>query len=220
MPTPIRKSPIDAVDIHVGSRIKMLRVLRDKSQSDLAEALGLTFQQIQKYETGHNRISASKLWKLCEYLGVGASYFFEGLRPEPIPSMDWANDEVKVVADLRRMDTGLRASIIKMIDEASHPNRLPRAADGTVLKDPLAKLVRPFGRVSTKPNFLTIQEAGALYEHFRDVIWKGKYNFSNASWRQQSDGSWWRCHEDGTTLIVKPNGCEIDSTKELERRHG
>lgn len=70
---------IHPVDVHVGKRLKALRELRGLTQSDVAKALDLSFQQIQKYELGRNRISASKLYAIAGKLGVQVSYFFEGL---------------------------------------------------------------------------------------------------------------------------------------------
>ncbi len=67
------------VDVHVGHRVRMRRKFLGISQSDLAVAVGLTFQQIQKYEKGSNRISASKLYDISQLLKVSAAYFFEGL---------------------------------------------------------------------------------------------------------------------------------------------
>lgn len=68
-----------AVDEHVGKRLKQLRTSRGLSQSVVAEALGLTFQQVQKYERGTNRISASKLYDAAMLLGVTIESFYEGL---------------------------------------------------------------------------------------------------------------------------------------------
>lgn len=65
------------VDIHVGTRLKQRRVLLGISQEKLAEAIGITFQQIQKYERGANRISASRLFQFSKLLNVPVSYFFE-----------------------------------------------------------------------------------------------------------------------------------------------
>ena len=67
------------VDIHVGRRIAERRIALGHNQSDLGRALGLTFQQIQKYEKGSNRVSASKLWATAAFLEVEVTYFFEGL---------------------------------------------------------------------------------------------------------------------------------------------
>ena len=67
------------VDIHVGSRVRLRRTLRGMSQQRLAGELGLTFQQVQKYERGANRIGASRLYELSEVLDVPPSFFFEGI---------------------------------------------------------------------------------------------------------------------------------------------
>ena len=69
---------VSPTDKHVGSRLRMRRLMLDMSQSDIAEALGLTFQQVQKYEKGTNRISASRLQRLCQVLQVPVAFFFEG----------------------------------------------------------------------------------------------------------------------------------------------
>lgn len=71
-----RKSP-DPVDLHVGARVRMRRLAIGISQEKLATALGLTFQQIQKYEKGANRVGASKLAALAIVLGVSPNFFFE-----------------------------------------------------------------------------------------------------------------------------------------------
>ncbi|MGB0682583.1 MAG: helix-turn-helix domain-containing protein [Magnetovibrionaceae bacterium] len=75
-------SEFNAVDIHVGSQLRQRRLLQGMSQEQLGVAVGLTFQQIQKYENGANRISASRLWEFAEILAVPVSYFFEGIGPE------------------------------------------------------------------------------------------------------------------------------------------
>ena len=72
-----------AVDVHVGSRIRMRRLYLGQSQSELARSVGLTFQQIQKYERGLNRVSASRLYDLARVLDVPVSFFFDDM-PEDI----------------------------------------------------------------------------------------------------------------------------------------
>lgn len=69
----------DPIDVHVGARIKLRRKAVDMPQIKLASHLGLTFQQVQKYERGANRVSASKLYEIAKKLGVGVEFFFEGL---------------------------------------------------------------------------------------------------------------------------------------------
>lgn len=66
------------IDRHVGSRVRMRRMLVGMSQEKLGEALGLTFQQVQKYEKGTNRISASKLQHIAKILAVPVEFFFDG----------------------------------------------------------------------------------------------------------------------------------------------
>lgn len=68
------------VDVHVGKRVRHRRWMVGMTQQQLAEKVGIKFQQIQKYETGMNRVSASRLWDISEALDVPVAYFFEGLR--------------------------------------------------------------------------------------------------------------------------------------------
>lgn len=70
------------VDVHVGKRLRHRRWLVGMTQQQLAEKVGIKFQQIQKYETGANRVSASRLWDISEVLDVPVSFFFEGLDVE------------------------------------------------------------------------------------------------------------------------------------------
>lgn len=78
----VKKKP-HPIDIHVGRRVKMRRMLIGMSQEKLGERLGLTFQQVQKYEKGANRIGASRLWDISCILEVPVRFFYEGLQPEP-----------------------------------------------------------------------------------------------------------------------------------------
>ena len=73
----MKKSP-NPVDKHVGSRVRMRRMMVGMSQEKLGEALGVTFQQIQKYEKGTNRIGASRLHQIASSLGVPISFLYEG----------------------------------------------------------------------------------------------------------------------------------------------
>ncbi len=78
-----RESRPSPIDIHVGSRIRLRRTLLGMSQERLGEALGLTFQQVQKYERGVNRVGASRLFDLSRVLDVPISFFFDDL-PESL----------------------------------------------------------------------------------------------------------------------------------------
>jgi transcriptional regulator with XRE-family HTH domain len=71
------KAP-NPIDRHVGSRVRMRRMMLSISQTKLGDALGLTFQQVQKYEKGTNRLSASKLQESANFLQVPVTFFFEG----------------------------------------------------------------------------------------------------------------------------------------------
>jgi transcriptional regulator with XRE-family HTH domain len=76
----------DPIDLHVGGRLKMRRIVMGLSQEKLAERLGITFQQIQKYERGQNRISAGRLFRLSQLLQVEVAYFFN--------DHDWAEQSL------------------------------------------------------------------------------------------------------------------------------
>ncbi len=83
------------VDVHVGGRIRLRRTLLGMSQERLGEALGLTFQQVQKYERGTNRVGASRLWDLSRVLDVPVSFFYEDM------SEDVAGKSPRLIGGLR-----------------------------------------------------------------------------------------------------------------------
>jgi transcriptional regulator with XRE-family HTH domain len=82
---------MDDVDVHVGKRLRRRRRLLGLTQQTLGTAIGTRFQQVQKYECGANRVTASRLYRLAMALRVPASYFFEGL-PEATPRATNANE--------------------------------------------------------------------------------------------------------------------------------
>lgn len=69
----------DPVDIHVGERIRLRRAMLRQTQQDLAHSIGISFQQLQKYERGTNRVSASRLFDIANHLGVSISFFFHDM---------------------------------------------------------------------------------------------------------------------------------------------
>ena len=73
-----KKTP-NPIDVHVGSRVRLRRMLIEMSQEKLGELLGLTFQQVQKYEKGTNRIGASRLYQISQFLGVPVQFFFDDI---------------------------------------------------------------------------------------------------------------------------------------------
>jgi len=87
----VKKAP-NPTDKHVGSRVRMRRMMLNMSQEKLGEALGLTFQQVQKYEKGTNRIGASRLQQISSILQVPVAFFFEGAPSagEVVPGMSEA----------------------------------------------------------------------------------------------------------------------------------
>lgn len=109
------------IDIYVGNRIRLRRTLLGLSQEKLAEMLGITFQQVQKYEKGMNRIGASRLWDMSNVLDVPVSFFFSGLTKEETDKSPAAlnglkiekeqadaNDLTKQLEDLRAENDALR----------------------------------------------------------------------------------------------------------------
>jgi transcriptional regulator with XRE-family HTH domain len=94
------RSP-NPIDLHVGGRVRLRRKFIGLSQEQLADALGLTFQQVQKYERGSNRVSASKLYAIARTLGVPIAFFFDGLAD---PMDGDQGDEVQHAAERMVMD--------------------------------------------------------------------------------------------------------------------
>jgi transcriptional regulator with XRE-family HTH domain len=123
-------------DQHVGTKLRARRTKLGMSQSTLAEALGLTFQQVQKYEKGANRIGASRLHQIAQILQVPVEYFFEGLPRERGPRRT-ADDaaSVQYVADYLATPDGLqltkafmqipnaklRRSIVNLVEQLAGP---------------------------------------------------------------------------------------------------
>ena len=140
------------VDSHVGSRIRFRRRVLGLSQQQLADAIGLTFQQVQKYELGRNRVSASKLYDIAGFLTAPISYFFEGL-PDPDearaqledgPAPDrliheflGTSEGIELVRRFMAADSGLRRGILSLLRETSAPGR--RAAAALQDADPAAR---------------------------------------------------------------------------------
>ncbi len=81
------------VDVHVGKRIRHRRWMNGTTQQQLAEQVGIKFQQIQKYETGMNRVSASRLWDIARSMGVPVAFFFEGMDVD-VPKAQTAHSDM------------------------------------------------------------------------------------------------------------------------------
>lgn len=85
----VKKVP-NPIDVHVGSRVRLRRMLIGMSQERLGELLGLTFQQVQKYEKGTNRIGASRLFQISQILGVPVQFFFDDIAEDVFQLLDGA----------------------------------------------------------------------------------------------------------------------------------
>jgi transcriptional regulator with XRE-family HTH domain len=126
---------LNPIDKHVGSRMRMRRLMLDMSQTDLGNALGLTFQQIQKYEKGRNRVSASRLQHISQILQVPVPFFFEGapaasgVRPAArgtadAPTLTYVTDFLATSDGLALMkaftcveDRKLRRAIVQLVEQ-------------------------------------------------------------------------------------------------------
>ena len=97
---------VHQVDVHVGKRIRQRRWLVGMPQQKLAECVGIKFQQIQKYETGANRVSASRLWDIADALDVDVAFFFDGLKESNDTEREQGANEVPVdmMGDKEAMD--------------------------------------------------------------------------------------------------------------------
>jgi transcriptional regulator with XRE-family HTH domain len=134
MSKPQTKVP-NSIDIHVGSRLRMRRMMLGMSQEKLGEAFGLTFQQVQKYEKGANRMGASRLQQAAQILGVSVPFFFEGapggyieggdtLSPAYIDDFVSSEDGLRLIkAFMRIARPAVRYRIVSVVQEIA-------AADG------------------------------------------------------------------------------------------
>ncbi len=117
----------DPVDIHVGCRLRLRRTLLGFSQTQLASAVGLTFQQVQKYESGANRISASRLYHLAEALDVPVSFFFDDLPREgeleenPVVTYELDRETLELTRNFRSIDDqDTRRVIYDLVKQIAH----------------------------------------------------------------------------------------------------
>lgn len=105
------------VDVHVGARIRLRRQVLKMSQEKLGDQLGVTFQQVQKYERGTNRVGASRLWRLSQVLEVPISFFFDGMTNEIEAGIFSDNDQMPIVYDFINSSDGVAlAKAVSQID--------------------------------------------------------------------------------------------------------
>ncbi len=109
-------------DIHVGKRLREVRIMRGFTQSQLADALGVTFQQVQKYETGSNRMGCSRLWDICHIMDVPIDFFFEGLIRVGNDDERVSRSAIKVANELSRIENdSVRTSFMRLIRHFQAP---------------------------------------------------------------------------------------------------
>ena len=127
MPRAWKKGP-NAVDAHVGSRLRLRRVEQGMTQEKLADGFGLTFQQVQKYEKGMNRMGSSRLQHAASILNVPVSYFFEGgadgpfespndLSPSYIDDFVTTSDGLRLMKAFMRVRPALQSRIVALVNE-------------------------------------------------------------------------------------------------------
>ena len=127
------KKSINPTDKHVGARIRMQRMLRGLSQTELGKVIGVTFQQVQKYEKGKNRVSSSRLQQMADVLKSGRN-FFDGTSAKP-------------VADSRSTETALVEGFISSPDGIVLCKALPSITDAKMRRSIVA-LVKQLAEVS------------------------------------------------------------------------
>jgi transcriptional regulator with XRE-family HTH domain len=123
---------LNPIDKHVGNRARMRRLMLGMSQGTLGDQVGVSFQQVQKYENGTDRISASRLQAMCQILEVSVSFFFEGaphgggraVKGAPAPSHAYVSDflanadGLKLVRAFMQIgDAKLRRSVVRLVEE-------------------------------------------------------------------------------------------------------
>ena len=108
------------VDVHVGRKLKQIRTLRRFSQTDVAQRLSLSFQQIQKYEIGSNRVAASRLFELAQIFDISPAYFFDGLYDEAPDQEGKRDSSMEIVSALASIkDETVKTRIVTFIEDIS-----------------------------------------------------------------------------------------------------
>ena len=105
------------VDIQVGQRIKAARKLQKLTQTDLADGVGVSYQQIQKYENGDNRVSASMLYEIAQALNIPMAYFYNGIeRPNSKDIAEFDTQELNFIRKYRQLTADRRHAVNKIVN--------------------------------------------------------------------------------------------------------
>lgn len=123
----MKKGKPNPDDVFVGSKIRQQRAAKKMSQMALADAIGLTFQQVQKYEKGTNRVGSSRMMQIANALDVEPSFFFEGLSKGKLPSSSTSAGDVyefaesaegqKLIRAYQKIPKDMRPSIVRLVEK-------------------------------------------------------------------------------------------------------
>jgi transcriptional regulator with XRE-family HTH domain len=141
------QKPPNPIDVHVGERIRMWRTERKISRITLGEAIGLTGQQIQKYESGTNRIGASRLHRICAVLKIPVSFLFEdalgsprgkGGMPQDVVDFMESEEGIRFVAAFERItDRKMRRGIVRLTDRIAEQVQPQASGELLQFKEPV-----------------------------------------------------------------------------------
>lgn len=118
---------IDDVERHIGKQIKMLRIANKMSQKALAEEMGITYQQVQKFEAGLNRIAVGRLWQICRVFSITPNFLFENVldmaakdneAENLIPNNVATSQDIKLMLAFKNIDNGDKRNLAIKICEA------------------------------------------------------------------------------------------------------
>ena len=134
----------NAIDVHVGKRIRLRRTLLGYSQEHLAHGLSVTFQQVQKYERGSNRVSASRLWDISQLLEVDISYFFDDMS-----SLTQSNSPRQIAFSDARIETEIQNNDPMTRRETLELVRTYYSVESAQLRKRIAEIVRAIAQTVT-----------------------------------------------------------------------
>ena len=150
MPSPDQENEPHPIDVHVGAQLRRARLLAGLSQGQVASAAGISFQQLQKYERGVNRISASRLYEVASILRVPVSYFFDAI-PGTTPGANGSNSlpiEDQAPAGMDNGQTAGRREIIELVRAYMAIEQRPVRNAARALLEELAKCNEAEGHIT------------------------------------------------------------------------
>ncbi len=118
---------LEDVESHIGKQMKMLRMAQKMSQKELAKKMGITYQQVQKYETGLNRISVSRLWQICNIFSISPDFLFESVLDvsgkshapgDLIPNTVATSQDIKLMLAFKTIEDGDKRNLMIKLCQA------------------------------------------------------------------------------------------------------